>query len=192
VEGQLPAVGGPNDAEAIGRSRVEPSAFGVVFERHFSLIHRFLCLRAGAQSAADLASETFAIAFRRRGDYDLERPDARPWLIGIAANLVRDTRRGERRLSRALARLAGERTVDAESPEAAFENDPRVAVLEEVLAGLSPDDRDLLLLFACMEFSYEQIAETMSLPIGTVRSRVHRLREKLRGRLAEAVKGVQV
>ncbi len=182
----------PSDAKAIEQSLDEPSAFATVFERHFSLIHRFLCFRAGVQPAGDLASETFAIAFRRRADYDLRRPDARPWLIGIAANLVRETRRSERRLNRALAKLAGERTIDTEGPEAAIGRDPRVAMLNEVLAGLSPDDRDLLLLFACMEFSYEQIAETMSLPIGTVRSRVHRLRDKLRGRLSEAAKGVQV
>jgi RNA polymerase sigma factor (sigma-70 family) len=193
VEGQSPAVGQePSDADAIEQSLDEPSAFAAVFERHFSLIHRFLCLRAGVEPAGDLASETFAIAFRRRGDYDLQRPDARPWLIGIAANLVRKTRRSERRLNRALARLAAERTIDPEGPEAALRSDPRVAMLTEVLAGLSPDDRDLLLLFAGMEFSYEQIAETMSLPIGTVRSRVHRLRDKLRGRLSEAAKGVQV
>jgi RNA polymerase sigma-70 factor, ECF subfamily len=193
VEGQRPAVGRePSDADAIEQSLDEPSAFATVFERHFSLIHRFLCVRAGAQSAGDLASETFAIAFRRRADYDLRRPDARPWLIGIAANLVRETWRGERRLHRALARLAGERTIDPEGPEAAHGTDPRVTMLTEVLAGLAPADRDLLLLFACMEFSYEQIAETMSLPIGTVRSRVHRLRDKLRGRLSEAAKGVQV
>ena len=193
VETQTPAVGQePSDADAIEQSLDEPSAFATVFERHFSLIHRFLRVRAGVQSAGDLASETFAIAFRRRADYDLRRPDARPWLIGIAANLVRETWRGERRLNRALGRLAGERTIDPEGPEAAHGTDPRVAMLNEVLAGLSPADRDLLLLFACMEFSYEQIAETMSLPIGTVRSRVHRLRDKLRGRLSEAAKGVQV
>jgi RNA polymerase sigma-70 factor (ECF subfamily) len=180
-----------SDAEAIARSLSEPAAFEPVFERHFSLVHRFLCLRAGVQPAGDLAAETFAIAFRRRGDYDLERPDARPWLIGIAANLVREARRSERRLNRALARLAGERSINPEGPEA-FGTDPRITMLSEVLADLSSDDRDLVLLFACMEFSYEQIAETMSLPIGTVRSRVHRLRNKLRGRLSEAAKGVGV
>jgi RNA polymerase sigma-70 factor (ECF subfamily) len=181
-----------SDAEAIARSQSEPSAFAVVFERHFSVIYRFLCLRAGFQPAADLASETFAIAFRRRADYDLARPDARPWLIGIAVNVTRQARRSERRLGRALARLSGERTIDQEGPEAGLDNHPNITALSKVLAGLSPADRDLLLLFACMEFTYEQIAETLTLPIGTVRSRVHRLRSKLRGRLSEAAKEVGV
>ena len=52
------------DAAAIARSVDEPAAFAEVFERHFSLIHRFLSLRAGEQTAGDLASETFVIAFR--------------------------------------------------------------------------------------------------------------------------------
>jgi RNA polymerase sigma factor (sigma-70 family) len=187
VTGLTPTLGQhPSDAAAIALSLNEPAAFGAVFERHFSLVHRFLCARVGVDPAADLASETFAIAFRRRADYDLERPDARPWLIGIAVNLARQARRSEGRLNRALARLAGERTLQQESPEARLEPHGNITTLREVLADLSPDDRDLLLLFACLEFSYEQIAETMSLPIGTVRSRINRLRHKLRGRLTEA------
>ena len=124
----------PDDAEAIARSLSEPSAFATVFERHFSLVHRFLCARAGVEPAADLASETFAIAFRRRGDYDLERPDARPWLIGIAVNLVRQARRSERRLNRALARLSGERAFHQQSPEARLEPHGNITALDEVLA----------------------------------------------------------
>jgi RNA polymerase sigma-70 factor (ECF subfamily) len=187
MEGLTPASGQyPSDAAAIALSLNEPAAFAAVFERHFSLVHRFLCARAGVDPAADLASETFAIAFRRRADYDLGRPDARPWLIGIAVNLARQARRSERRLNRALARLAGERTLPQDSPEARLEPRGNITTLREVLAELSQDDRDLLLLFACLEFSYEQIAETMSLPIGTVRSRINRLRGKLRGRLSGA------
>jgi RNA polymerase sigma factor (sigma-70 family) len=176
----------PTDAAAIALSLNEPAAFAAVFERHFSLVHRFLCARAGVEPAADLASETFAVAFRRRADYDRDRPAARPWLIGIAVNLARQARRSERRLNRALARLAGERTLHKDSPEAGLESHGNIMALREVLADLSPNDRDLLLLFACLEFSYEQIAETMSLPIGTVRSRIHRLRHKLRGHLTQA------
>jgi RNA polymerase sigma-70 factor (ECF subfamily) len=191
VEGRSSALRqNSSDAQAIAQSLDEPSAFAAVFERHFSLVHRFLCARAGVEPAADLASETFAIAFRRRGDYDLERPDARPWLIGIAINQVRQNRRSERRLNRAMARLSGQRVFHQESPDARVDSSENFTTLREVLGELAPEDRDLLLLFACMEFSYEQIAETMSLPIGTVRSRIHRLRNKLRGRLTEAAKGV--
>jgi hypothetical protein len=63
------------DARTVARSVNEPEAFAELFERHFFLVYRFLSLRAGEQSAGDLAAETFAIAFRRRVDYDLARAE---------------------------------------------------------------------------------------------------------------------
>jgi DNA-directed RNA polymerase specialized sigma24 family protein len=51
------------------------------------------------------------------------------------------------------------------------------------LRELSAEEVDLLLLFGSVELSYGEIAEALSLPVGTVRSRIHRLRLKLRGRL---------
>jgi RNA polymerase sigma factor (sigma-70 family) len=175
------------DAVAIARSVEEPAAFAEVFERHFSLVFRFLSLRAGEQSAADLASETFVIAFRRRGDYDLRRPDARPWLLGIAANLARRQHRGERRRRETLLRLGRERPLESQDDAlAGLDAGANRESIRAAVAGLAPDERDLLLLFACVGLSYEEIAEALSLPIGTVRSRIHRLRHKLRERLAAA------
>jgi RNA polymerase sigma-70 factor (ECF subfamily) len=62
--------------------------------------------------------------------------------------------------------------------------------LQAALAELSPEARDLLLLFGCVGLSYEEIAEALSLPLGTVRSRIHRLRHKLSERLSLAVQEV--
>ena len=67
------------DATVIACSVDEPGVFAELFERHFSLVHRFLSVRVGGQEAGDLAAETFVVAFRRRADYDSTRPDARPW-----------------------------------------------------------------------------------------------------------------
>ena len=178
---------GAADAVAIARSVDEPAAFAEVFERHFSLVYRFLSLRAGEQSAADLASETFVIAFRRRADYDLSRPDARPWLLGIAANLARRQCRSERRRRETLLRLGRERPLESQDDALArLDAGANSESVRAAVAELAPDERDLLLLFACVGLSYEEIAEALSLPIGTVRSRIHRLRHKLRERLAAA------
>jgi RNA polymerase sigma-70 factor (ECF subfamily) len=172
------------DAAAIARSVSEPTAFGMVFERHFSLVYRFLSFRAGERVAADLASETFAVAFRRRADYDRSRADARPWLLGIAINLARQQWRKERRLKTAMTRFPRERH---EEPfeEIAERLDALASgpALRRLLLELSSEELDLLILFASVEFSYQEIAEALLLPIGTVRSRIHRLRRKLRGRL---------
>jgi hypothetical protein len=76
------------DAEAIAASLSEPRAFVAVFDRHFDAIHRYLRRRVGKATADDLASETFAEAFEHRQRYDLRREGARPWLDGIAQDLL--------------------------------------------------------------------------------------------------------
>lgn len=171
------------DAEAVERSLVEPGAFVAVFERHFGLIHRYLQVRVGAASADDLAAQTFEIAFRRRADYEPSWADARAWLFGIAFNLVRDLRRSERRQQRALARLApreGELDASLDRVDARAGG----AALRRALTEIPEEERDLLLLYACVELSYEECAEALGIPVGTVRSRLHRLRARLRERLA--------
>lgn len=173
------------DAAVIARSVDEPAVFAELFERHFSLVYRFLSLRAGQQSTGDLAAETFVIAFHRRADYDLTRPDARPWLLGIGANLAREQRRSERRRRETLRRLAhGLPPGSQEDTSAGMDGSANSDELRAALAELPPEQLDLLLLFACVGLSYGEIAEALSLPIGTVRSRIHRLRHRLRGRLS--------
>jgi RNA polymerase sigma-70 factor (ECF subfamily) len=79
--------------------------FGAIFERHFVPIHRYLNRRVGLDLAEDLASETFVVAFHRRAGYDWGREGARPWLFGIATNLMRRYRRTERRRLAAYTRI---------------------------------------------------------------------------------------
>jgi RNA polymerase sigma-70 factor (ECF subfamily) len=169
----------------------EPAAFAELFERRFSVIYRFLCLRVGEQTAGDLASETFVIAFRRRAEYDVTRPDSRPWLFGIAANLAREQQRSERRRRETWLRLVRERPPESEDDVLApVDAEMDSETLRAALAELSPEARDLLLLFGCVGLSYEEIAEALSLPLGTVRSRIHRLRHKLSKRLRLPVEEV--
>jgi len=170
------------DAQAIEKSLTDPEAFVRVFERHFILVHRFLQARAGRSAADDLAAETFEIAFRRRSGYDSSYVDARPWLFGIALNLARDAKRREERQQRAFLRLApreGELDADLEHAEA----NAATGAMSEALLAVSEEDRDLLLIFACAGLSYEECAAALSLPVGTVRSRLHRLRARLRREL---------
>ena len=60
-----------SDATAIARSLDSPGAFAGVFERHHAAIHLYLARRLGADMADELAAETFAVAFAKRGRYDL-------------------------------------------------------------------------------------------------------------------------
>ena len=93
------------DARVIARSLDEPAVFAALFDRHYDSVHRYLARRVGPDIAAELASETFTTAFDVRRRYDPGRSDARPWLFGIATNLVRHHRRSEGRRLRAYARL---------------------------------------------------------------------------------------
>jgi RNA polymerase sigma-70 factor (ECF subfamily) len=126
------------------------------------------------------------VAFARRGRFDLSRPDARPWLLGIATNLIRGHRRTELRRWRAMARAvvaAGEEP-EADRVAARLTAQGERGELATALALLSPDQRDALLLYAWAELDYQEIAEALGVPIGTVRSRLHRARGVLREALA--------
>jgi DNA-directed RNA polymerase specialized sigma24 family protein len=84
-----------DDAEIIGRSCAEPERFAALFDRHAPLIHRYAARRVGREAADDLVAETFLAAFGKRRQYDRRHSDARPWLYGIATNLVGQHRREE-------------------------------------------------------------------------------------------------
>lgn len=173
------------DAEVLVRARTDPSAFRAIFDRHFAAIHRYLNRRLGVGPADDLAAETFAIAFDRRGSYDRSWPNARPWLYGIAANLIRQHRRVERRRLLAYAR-AVERSSSRDDIEDA---DERIAAqraapqLAKALSSLKAGDREVLLLFAWEGLSYAEIALAIGIPEGTVRSRLNRARLRVRERI---------
>jgi len=160
-------------------------SFDAAFEAEFASLHRYLARRLGASAADDLAAETFAVAFRSWDRLDPERP-VRPWLYGIAANLVRHHWRKERRMLRAYART-GVDPVFADEDEAVERADAegRQRELATALAELRRDEREALLLHAWAELSDSEIADALGLPVGTVKSRLSRAREKLRNQLRE-------
>src|SRR6266498_252264 len=92
-----------NQAGRCGKVGVMRPSFDGVFEAEFPALHRFLRRRVGAAFADELTASTFAAAYESWARFDAERP-LRPWLYGIAANLVRHHWRDERRMLRAYAR----------------------------------------------------------------------------------------
>ncbi|WP_285706813.1 RNA polymerase sigma factor [Microtetraspora sp. NBRC 16547] len=174
-----------DDAGTIARSLDDPEAFAPLFDRYSTMLYRYVSFRLGAEVAEDLVGETFLIAFRRRGSYDLSYRDARPWLLGIATKLVTRHRRAEVSRYRALERQAPVQTVDG--PEEAVTHDltaegSRPALLH-ALAQLSRGDRDVLLLIVWSDMTYEEAARALDIPIGTVKSRLNRARRKVRDAL---------
>ncbi|CAL9389313.1 ECF RNA polymerase sigma factor SigE [Actinosynnema sp. ALI-1.44] len=168
------------DAEIIERSRLQPEAFAEIFDRHAPHIQRYLARRLGREVADDLVAETFLAAFGKRERYDLGRPDARPWLYGIATNLVGRHRRDEVRRFRLREAAVPDEAGHADRVAARVAAQALRAPLADALAGLTAEDRDVLLLVAWEELSYEEVAGALSIPVGTVRSRLHRARRKVR------------
>jgi RNA polymerase sigma factor (sigma-70 family) len=178
------------DAELVAGSLERPARFGEIFHRHFAVVYGYLRRRVGADLAADLASETFVVAFRRRSAYDHRYPDARAWLFGIATNLLRQHRRTERRRMAAYARNLPERAGAADPGMDAAEDRVQAGSLGGLLGlalnGLQSRDRDVLLLFAWADLSYQEIGLALGIPTGTVRSRLARARRRLRESLGAA------
>jgi RNA polymerase sigma-70 factor (ECF subfamily) len=166
----------PSDSDLVARSLEEPKAFELVFDRHFGAVHRYLHRRAGRDLADDLAAETFALAFERRASCRATGT-VLPWLYGIATNLLRHRWRAERRQLRALARsgVDGWAAYEGEAPEW-VDGSPPDGALARALAVMRPRERDALLLFALADLSYEEIASALDVPIGTVRTWLHRAR----------------
>jgi RNA polymerase sigma-70 factor (ECF subfamily) len=89
-----------------------PERFAVIFDRYFAEVHRYIERRLGTDMADDLASDTFVAAFQKRETYDHGRPNARPWLYGIATNLIGKHRRRQAAAFRAYQRVAVEEASD--------------------------------------------------------------------------------
>jgi RNA polymerase sigma-70 factor (ECF subfamily) len=178
-----------SDGEVIARSRRSPELFAEVFDRHHRAVHAYAARRAGADAADDVLAEVFLVAFKQRKRFDPDSGSALPWLYGIAANVLR---RRWRTLA-ATDRLVTSVALVAVSAVASHEE--RVAtevdaarewlVVRQLVAELADGDREAIMLFAWEELTYPQIAEAMGIPVGTVRSRIHRARATLRASLGE-------
>ncbi|MCD0450685.1 RNA polymerase sigma factor [Actinocorallia sp. API 0066] len=159
--------------------------FTDVYDRHFDVIYGYVAGRLGAQTADDVAAETFTTAFRYRARFDPARGSVRAWLFGIATNLVARHQRAEARHYRALARTV------AEPPAASHESRVVTAVaaqrlqpqLAAALAALPARERDVVLLAALADLSHAEIAQALGIAYGTVGSRLSRARAKLRAAL---------
>jgi RNA polymerase sigma factor (sigma-70 family) len=175
------------DAEVIEVSLREPERFAILYDRHHQRVHRYVARRLGHDLADDLMAETFLIAFQARARYDPAYADARPWLYGIATNLIGRRHRAETRFWRLIAQTGVDDTVEPPIDQVT----DRVTAqsmrreLASAVAGLPRGQRDVLLLTAAGGLSAEEIASALGIAKGTVHSRLNRARKKMRNVLGE-------
>jgi RNA polymerase sigma-70 factor (ECF subfamily) len=169
-----------HDGALIRRSMDEPECFGLLFDRHYAPIHRFIQRRIGPEIADELAAETFTRAFDSRARFDCAQQDARPWLFGIATNLLRMHARTEGRRLRAYARASEDPLEDFAG--AAIDRasaDLQKEKLLHALSKLAKRDREVVLLYAWADLGLVEIAAALEIPEGTARSRLSRARKQL-------------
>ena len=171
-----------SDAELIQASLVDGERFAAIYDRHVTRLYRYACRRLGADSAEDAVADAFSVAFGARIRYDPARSDAGPWLFGILSKEISRRRRTELIRYRALRRTGPDRPVDG--PEQRVADGVTAAAqrgrLARALADLAAGDRDVLLLVAWGDLSYQEVADALHIPIGTVRSRLNRARRTVR------------
>jgi RNA polymerase sigma factor (sigma-70 family) len=157
----------------------EAEAFGEIYERHANAIYNF-CFRRTADwaLAEDLTATVFLEAWKKRGRVVFDDEDAvRPWLFGVANNVIRNDARRHRRFARALVGLAAPRLAPDSSDRAAD-----AAHMREILAAvreLPRHEQDVLALCVFADLSYADVAIALGVPVGTVRSRLARARNRL-------------
>jgi RNA polymerase sigma-70 factor (ECF subfamily) len=170
------------DGAVMARSMAEPTAFVALFDRHGRAVHAYLSRRAGTQAADDLLGEVWLQAFRSRGSFDAARPDARPWLYGIARHLLRAHWHAG---ARPLPPPAPEPPDPWDDVDSRLDAQGERDALRRALDALPDLDREVLLLVAWESLTPTEVAECLGMPAGTVRWRLHRARSRLREHLTE-------
>ncbi|MFD4560349.1 RNA polymerase sigma factor [Streptomyces sp. NPDC058469] len=157
-------------------------AFGEIFDAYARSVynHAFRLTGDWAQ-AEDIVSLTFLDAWRLRGKVDEEGGSLRPWLLGIATNVTRNTRRAARRHAAAVSRLPRDEVERdfADEVAARLDDTAELALVRTALATLRRAEREVLALCVWSGLDYRAAAEALGVPVGTVRSRLSRARAKL-------------
>lgn len=161
----------------------DQSALAELFDEHAQSVYGYALRTLGDWAAAeDAVSLTFLEAWRLRGKLREEAEDLRPWLLGIATNVLRNSSRAARRHRAAVARLPEKGPVPdfAEELVERLDDDSRLAAVQRALTGLRRGEREVFRLCVWVGLDYASAAEALGVPVGTVRSRLSRARARLR------------
>jgi RNA polymerase sigma-70 factor (ECF subfamily) len=171
----------------------DEEAFAIFLRRHTATVHRWMVRAVGQEDADDMTQDIFLKAYRGLPRFRGEAPP-RAWLASIADNAVKNRYRSRSRFRRVFAGSSDARP-DLDPPErgAGPEEDARTGesrrLVTEALKLLAPEFRMAVVLRDIEEWSYEEIAASLALPVGTVKSRIARGRGQLREILTPLIAG---
>jgi RNA polymerase sigma-70 factor (ECF subfamily) len=181
-----PLVNKKTDAELLARyAKGDEAAFREIVTRYKNSLYVFLKHFLTQQDLIDdVFQETFLQLFTSRDSFDTSRP-LRPWLFTIAANKAKDAlRKRQRTAATPIGTIAqpdemsfndmlNALTSDTTRPYEELQKNETAAQVRQVIADMPENLREILILAYFNRFSYKQMAQVLSIPIGTVKSRLH-------------------
>ena len=164
-------------------------AFEALFARHVTAVYNHCFRRTGSWSAAeDLVSIVFFKAWQQASRVRFAGASVLPWLLAVANNACRNHERSQRRHARLLSRIPPPLPVADHAPDIddRIDDERRMKNILEAMSTLSAADQDVLTMCDWAGLSYADVSTALGIPIGTVRSRLSRGRERLRTRVNAA------
>ncbi|MEU1231554.1 RNA polymerase sigma factor [Streptomyces sp. NPDC005828] len=166
----------------------DPTALGEAYDEHARVLYHYAYRVCGDRAAAeDVVSAAFLEAWRCRGKVHADGGSLRPWLLGIATNIMRGAAREARRRDAALARIPERGVLPdfADDVLARMTDGEQIRAARAALGKLKRREHEVFTLVVWAGLDYAAAGEALGIPVGTVRSRLSRARERLR-KLAEA------
>ena len=163
----------------------DEAAFREIVSRYKNILYAFLMQFLNRRDLVeDAFQETFLQLFTSRESFDTSRP-LRPWLFTIAANKAKDALRKQQRTAAipigsiadsqemSFDEMLNTLTSDTTTPYKNLEKSETALRVGQIIANMPENLREILILAYFNKFSYKQIAQMLSIPIGTVKSRLH-------------------
>jgi RNA polymerase sigma-70 factor (ECF subfamily) len=182
------------DEELLASARQgDEGAFGTFVRRHTATVHRWMARAVGEEDADDMTQDVFLKAYRGLAGFRGDAPP-RAWLASIADNAVKNRYRSRSRFRRVFAGSSDANpALDAPASGAGPEENARAGesrrIVTEALKLLPPEFRMPVVLRDIEEWSYDEIAASLALPVGTVKSRIARGRGHLKEILTPLLSG---
>ena len=153
----------------------------LLYERHGDLVFRFAMRLSGNRTTAEeVTQDVFVSMIRQAGSFDSTRGQLPTWLCSIARNLIWMRARSSQRWQ-PMDSLEDEPQTEAvdDNPAVALDRAEAVATIREGLDRLPPHLKEVIILCELEELPYEEAAGILTIPVGTVRSRLHRAKKQL-------------
>jgi RNA polymerase sigma-70 factor, ECF subfamily len=174
---------GATDADLLVAVAADAAAFEVFYRRYVRRVAAFAAARcAGADDVADAVAQTFVRLLGAAGRYDPERAEPAPFVLGIAANVIRDQQRRRQRQRLLVSRLSGPELLDDDDiarVEAAIDAARAAGPLREAVAAVPPGEQAMLRLVADGR-TPAQAARELGIPPGAGWTRLSRARRRIR------------